>query len=120
MRTFGSFEDIMASGPRLTIGNVFRHRRIEKVNVLTDHRDLTSPPSEIEFPQITTRHGHTSRCRVVESADQAGDGRLPCSRGTDESSCLAAGNNQFDVLESMICCRIVSQRNVLKSNPWSE
>src|SRR6202042_1687850 len=95
-------------------------REFQADKVLEHSRDARAPGCEIELPQVDAVDGDGARLRIVQAAQQLGDGGLAGAVLADNGQGRPGGNGQIKVLEdgrrAGIVGRRVSEGEVAQAN----
>src|SRR6185503_1399938 len=92
-------EDLVASRAGPAVADVVEHARGEDHRFLRYHRDETARAARVHVAQVDAVDAHRPVLWIVEAQQQREQGRLACTRGTDQRRALARLDAQPEPLQ---------------------
>jgi hypothetical protein len=109
----GGAHDLGSLRLRLTVGDVLPDGDVEQHGILQHEAHLLTQGLERVLAYVGAVDLHLTARRVIETGDQAVDGRLPGSAGTDEGGDLSRLDLKTDFLQDWIL-GIVAERDAIE------
>ena len=98
----GRFDDLLAGGTGLAVGDVVRHRAAEQIHVLLDDADVLAQALEGDVLDVLPVDEDAAAGHIVEAGDKVAQGRLAAAGGPTSASRSPALMCEADVVQDLV------------------